>query len=83
MKNQRWFKTPEAKVILGCSDQYLKKNRDTHGGFLEEEVHYRFGGSVNSPIYWNVEEIMKVFHDRGKTIRLGREMVKQVLQGEE
>ena len=78
MTNQIWFKTPEAKILLGCSDQFLKKNRDTHGGFLQEEVHYRFGANVNSPIYWNVEEIMKISHARGKIIRAGREMVKEL-----
>ena len=78
MKNQRWFPTKEAKEILGVSDQYLKKNRDTHGGFLEEEVHYRFGPNSNSPIYWAVDEIIKIFHLRGKLYRAGRKAVNEL-----
>ena len=73
--------TREASFACGCSTQFLKKNRDIYGGFLEEQVHYIFGANVNSSILWDVDEILKTFHERGKTIRLGREMVKE-LQGE-
>ena len=79
MAKQEWFKTPEAKIILCCSDQFLRKNREIYGGFLEEEIHYRYGASINSPIFWNVEECKKIFHLRGKVIREGRAIVKEIV----
>ena len=79
MAKQEWFKTPEAKIKLCCSDQFLRKNRDIYGGFLEEEIHYRYGANINSPIFWNVEECKKTFHLRGKVIREGRAMVKEII----
>ena len=75
MAKQEWFKTPEAKVLLCCSDQFLRKNRDIYGGFLEEEIHYRYGASINSPIFWNVEECKKTFHLRGKVIRESQKII--------
>ena len=75
---RRLTPTREASIACGCSSQFLKKNRDIHGGFLEEEVHYILGANVNSSILWDVEEILKTFHERGKTIRRGRELVKKM-----
>ena len=76
MAKQEWFKTPEAKTILPCSDQFLRKNRDIYGGFLEEEINYRYGAGINSPIFWNVEECKKIFYLRGRVIRECRAIVK-------
>ena len=75
---RRLTPTREASIACGCSSQFLKKNRDIHGGFLEEEVHYILGANINSSILWDVEEILKTFHERGKTIRRGRELVKKM-----
>ncbi len=75
---RRFTPTREASIACGCSSQFLKKNRDIHGGFLEEEVHYILGANVNSSILWDVEEILKTFHERGKTIRRGRELVRKM-----
>ena len=73
-----WLRTPEAAAWLGCSSQYLKKNRDIYGGFLREEDHYIFGGSVNSSILWNVKEILKEFHHRGRLIRKGQDLISEL-----
>ena len=75
---RRLTPTREASFACGCSSQFLKKNRDIHGGFLEEEVHYILGANINSSILWDVDEILKTFHERGKTIRRGRELVKKM-----
>ena len=73
-----WLRTPEAAAWLGCSSQYLKKNRDIYGGFLREEDHYIFGASVNSSILWNVKEILKEFHHRGRLIRKGQDLISEL-----
>tara|TARA_B100001093_G_C26141242_1_gene723384 strand:- start:70 stop:324 length:255 start_codon:yes stop_codon:yes gene_type:complete len=78
MNNQTWLPTREAKIVLGCSSQFLKKNRDIYGGFLREEDHYIFGANVNSSILWNVEEILKEFHYRGRLIRKGQELISEL-----
>ena len=75
---RKFVTTREARFSCGVSTQFLKKNRDIHGGFLEEEVHYILGANINSSILWDVDEILKTFHERGKTIRRGRELVKKM-----
>ena len=57
-----WLRTPEASAWLGCSSQYLKKNRDLNDGPLEEGIHYVFGASLNSPIRWEVHSIKETFY---------------------
>ena len=74
----RWLPTREAITYLGVSSQFLKKNRDIYGGFLKEEDHYIFGANMNSSILWNVEEILKEFHYRGKLIRQGQELISEL-----
>ena len=70
MKNySRWLPTREATAYLGVSSQFLKKNRDIKNGFLIEEKHYILGANINSSILWNVSEILKEFHYRGRLIR--------------
>ena len=75
---RKFLTTRDASFSCGVSTQFLKKNRDIHGGFLEEEVHYILGANINSSILWDVDEILKTFHERGKTIRRGRELVKKM-----
>ena len=75
---RKFVTTREASFSCGVSTQFLKKNRDIHGGFLEEEVHYILGANINSSILWDVDQILKTFHERGKTLRRGRELVKKM-----
>ena len=75
---RKFVTTREASFSCGVSTQFLKKNRDIHCGFLEEEVHYILGANINSSILWDVDQILKTFHERGKTIRRGRELVKKM-----
>ena len=80
MNLSRLLPTREASIACGCSTQFLKKNRDIYGGFLKEEDHYIFGANMNSSILWNVEEILKEFHYRGKLIRKGQELISELKQ---
>ena len=78
MNNQTWLPTREAKIVLGCSSQFLKKNRDIKNGFLIEEKHYILGANINSSILWNVSEILKEFHYRGRLIRKGEQLISEL-----
>ena len=71
----RWLPTREATACLGVSPQFLKKNRDIKNGFLIEEKHYILGANINSSILWNVSEILKEFHYRGRLIRQGEQII--------
>ena len=71
----RWLPTIEATAYLGVSSQFLKKNRDIKNGFLIEEKHYILGANINSSILWNVSEILKEFHYRGRLIRKGQQII--------
>ena len=71
----RWLPTREATAYLGVSSQFLKKNRDIKNGFLIEEKHYLLGANINSSILWNVSEILKEFHYRGRLIRKGEQII--------
>ena len=71
----RWLPTREATAYLGVSSQFLKKNRDIKNGFLIEEKHYILGANINSSILWNVSEILKEFHYRGRLIRQGEQII--------
>ena len=74
----RWLPTREATAYLGVSPQFLKKNRDIYGGFLKEEIHYILGANINSSILWNVREILKEFHYRGRLLRKGQEIISEL-----
>ena len=63
---RKFVTTREASFSCGVSTQFLKKNRDIHGGFLEEEVHYILGANINSSILWDVDEILKNSKDKFK-----------------
>ena len=79
MKNDlRWLPTKEASAFLGVSSQFLKKNRDIKNGFLIEEKHYILGANINSSILWNVSEILKEFHYRGRLIRQGEQIISEL-----
>ena len=79
MKNySRWLPTREATAYLGVSSQFLKKNRDIKNGFLIEEKHYILGANINSSILWNVSEILKEFHYRGRLIRKGEQLISEL-----
>ena len=71
----RWLPTKEASAYLGVSSQFLKKNREIKNGFLIEEKHYILGANINSSILWNVSEILKEFHYRGRLIRQGEQII--------
>ena len=75
----RWLPTKEASSFLGVSSQFLKKNRDIKNGFLIEEKHYILGANINSSILWNVSEILKEFHYRGRLIRKGEQLISCLL----
>lgn len=72
---RRFTPTREASIACGCSAQFLKKNRDIYGGFLKEEIHYILGANTNSSILWDVPEILKEFHYRGRLIRQGEQII--------
>ena len=74
----RWLPTKEASSFLGVSSQFLKKNRDIKDGFLIEEKHYILGANINSSILWNVSEILKEFHYRGRLIRKGQQIISEL-----
>ena len=74
----RWLPTKEASAYLGVSSQFLKKNRDIKNGFLIEEKHYILGANINSSILWNVSEILKEFHYRGRLIRQGEQIISEL-----
>ena len=79
MKDQPlWLRTHEAAAWLGCSSQYLKKNRDLKDGPLEEGIHYVYGASLNSPIRWEVKAIKEIFHYKGKLIRKGQDLISEL-----
>ena len=79
MKNySRWLPTREATAYLGVSSQFLKKNRDIKNGFLIEEKHYILGANINSSILWNVSEILKEFHYRGRLIKQGEQIISEL-----
>jgi len=47
---QQWLRTPMAAMALGCSQNHLKRCRDTHGGFLVGGEHYILGPSHSAAI---------------------------------
>tara|TARA_B100001250_G_scaffold373609_1_gene359860 strand:- start:406 stop:654 length:249 start_codon:yes stop_codon:yes gene_type:complete len=79
MFEQNWLPTTQAALFLGVSPQHLKKCRKGYDdGFLVEEEHYVFGRNANSSILWNVPEVRKAFHQRGKIHRLGSQVVAEI-----
>ena len=60
------LKTPQAADALGCSVSYLKRQRDTHGGFLELGKHYHRKPSSNAAITWDVDLIRAEMNKRSR-----------------
>ena len=60
-----WLPTPAAALALGRSTSYLKRLRDSHGGFLELGRHYSVAPSSNAAITWNVDAIRSELNRRG------------------
>ena len=62
--------TPKAAEYLRSTSQYLKRKRDSRGGFLEEGKHYFYQGeAVNAAILWDVELVRDELHTRGMKAR--------------
>ena len=61
--------TREAARVLGRSPNYLKRLRDTKGGFLEAGKHYFLAPSCNAPITWDVARIRDDLHKRARIQR--------------
>jgi len=66
-----------AAAALGCSQNHLKRCRDTHGGFLVGGEHYLLGSSHSDCIPWDVEAIRVAFHYRGMLRQRGEAALKQ------
>ena len=76
---QQWLRTPMAAMALGCSQNHLKRCRDTHGGFLVGGEHYILGTSHSAAILWNVDAIRTAFHYRGMVRQHGEAALKQAV----
>ena len=74
--SQQWLRTPTAAVALGCSQNHLKRCRDSHGGFLVGGEDYILGPSHSAAILWNVEKIRAAFHYRGMLRQRGEAALK-------
>jgi hypothetical protein len=77
---QQWLRTPMAAVALGCSQNHLKRCRDSHGGFLVGGEHYILGTSHSASILWNVDAIRAAFHYRGMLRQRGEAALKQAVE---
>jgi hypothetical protein len=75
--SQQWLRTPMAAMALGCSQNHLKRCRDSHGGFLVGGEDYILGPSHSAAILWNVEKIRAAFHYRGMLRQRGEAALKQ------
>ncbi len=64
-QSDQWLRTPAAAIALGCSQNHLKRCRDSHGGVLVGGEHYILGASHSASILWNVTAIRKAFHEQG------------------
>ena len=77
--SNQWLRTPTAAVALGCSQNHLKRCRDSHGGFLVGGEDYILGPSHSAAILWNVETIRAAFHYRGMLRQRGEVALKQAV----
>jgi hypothetical protein len=77
--SQQWLRTPAAAVALDCSQNHLKRCRDTHGGCLVGGVHYVLGPSHSAAILWNVEAIRQEWHKQGmKRHQIANQIIKEL-----
>ena len=64
------LRTPDAARYLQVSESFLKRKRDTHGGFLVGGEHYFLGASSNASIRRYVDAMPGEFHKRGQLARM-------------
>lgn len=69
MNSSQWLPTSAASQALGRSPSFLKRLRDTHGGFLELGRHYSLAPSRTAPITWNVTRIQEELNKRARIAR--------------
>ena len=72
------LRTPDAAKHLQVSQSYLKRLRDSHGGFLVGGEHYFLGASYNASIRWDVDLIQKELHKRGRIQREAAQLLKEL-----
>ena len=72
------LRTPDAAKHLQVSQRYLKRLRDSHGGFLVGGEHYFLGASSNASIRWDVDLIQKELHKRGRIQREAAQLLKEL-----
>ena len=73
------LRTPDAAKYLQVSESYLKRLRDTHGGFLVGGEHYFLGASSNSSIRWDCDAIRHELHKRGCIQRKADQLLKELV----
>mgnify|MGYP007063407589 CR=1 FL=1 len=76
-----WLRTPDAAKELGVSADFLKRNRDSHDGFLEEGKHYVLGSALNASIRWEVEACRDRIHKHGRLVREAHLQLKKLQEG--
>ena len=64
------YKTSAAAPMLCLSQGHLQRLKDSQGGPLIEGEYWFSGPTPNSPIRWDVPEILKVLSHRGQARRL-------------
>ena len=64
------YKTSAAAPMLCLSQGHLQRLKDSQGGPLIEGEHWFSGPTPNSPIRWDVPEILKLLSHRGQARRL-------------
>ena len=74
------LRTPDAAEFLQVSESYLKRKRDTHGGFLVAGEYYFLGESSNASIRWRVDRIQEVLHKRGQLRQMSTAATAQQLR---
>ena len=67
---RRLYKTSAAAPMLCLSQGHLQRLKDSQGGPLIEGKHWFSGPTPNSPIRWDVPEILKLLSHRGQARRL-------------
>ena len=72
------LRTPDAAQHLQVSQSYLKRLRDTHGGFLVGGEHYFLGASSNASIRWDVLAIQRELYKRGRIRREAEQLLKEL-----
>ena len=77
---EQFYGTPTAAILLGISQNSLKRCRDLYGGFLIAGEDYIPPASARgAAITWNVEGCRKKFAYRGKLRVQGDSIRKELL----